>query len=133
MRQIIITTAAMSYSGCVSGVRKALGASLGTFIDEVSVGSATVSYDASIASPAAIAEAIVNAGYQVRAERMLVWPSPFAVLCAPNAAPVAEPPRREMSVATMGLMRATRRQERQWRAAPPGCRTAKVSVAHLES
>ena len=39
-------------------------------VDEVKVGSATGSYDASIASPAAMAEAIGNAGYQVRGERM---------------------------------------------------------------
>ena len=70
VRQIAMTIAGMSCGGCVSAVRKALGAVPGTCVDEVSVGSATVSYDASIASPAAIAEAIGNAGYRVRAERM---------------------------------------------------------------
>ena len=70
MRQIAMTIAGMSCGGCVSAVRKALGAVPGTCVEEVSVGSATVSYDASIASRAAIVEAIGNAGYQVRAERV---------------------------------------------------------------
>ncbi len=70
MRQIVMTIAGMSCGGCVSSVRRALGAVPGACFDEVSVGSTTVSYDPSMASPAAIAEAIGNAGYQVRAERM---------------------------------------------------------------
>ncbi len=69
MRQIVMIIAGMSCGECVSAVRKALGAVPGTCLDEVSVGSATVSYDASIASPAAIAEAIGYAGYHVRGER----------------------------------------------------------------
>ena len=72
MRHIAMTIAGMRCGGCVRAVRKALGAVPGTCVDEVSVGSATVSYDASIASPAAIAEAIGYAGYQVRGERMSV-------------------------------------------------------------
>jgi copper chaperone len=68
MRQIVMTIDGMSCGECVSAVRKALGAVPGTCLDEVSVGSATVSYDVSIASPAAIADAIGNAGYHVRGE-----------------------------------------------------------------
>ncbi|CAN5892899.1 hypothetical protein BH11GEM2_BH11GEM2_35800 [soil metagenome] len=68
MRQIVMIIAGMSCGECVSAVRKALGAVPGTCLDEVCVGSATVSYDESIASPAAIAEAISNAGYDVRGE-----------------------------------------------------------------
>ena len=72
MRQIAMTIVGMSSGGCVNAVRKALGAVPGTCVDAVSVGSATVSYDASITSPAAMAEALGNAGYLVRAVRMPV-------------------------------------------------------------
>ncbi len=54
----------MSCGGCVSAVRKALGAVPGTRVDAVTVGSATVSYDAARTTPAVIAQAVRDAGYE---------------------------------------------------------------------
>ncbi|MEP7361344.1 MAG: heavy-metal-associated domain-containing protein [Chloroflexota bacterium] len=54
----------MSCGGCVSSVRKALGAVPGAHVDDVTVGSATVSYDASRTNPAAISQAVRDAGYE---------------------------------------------------------------------
>lgn len=54
----------MSCGGCVTNVRKALGALSGTRVDAVTVGSATVTYDESQTTPAAIAQAVADAGYQ---------------------------------------------------------------------
>lgn len=65
MQQLTMTIAGMSCGGCVNRVRKALGTLSGTHIDAVSVGSATVTYDESQTTPAAVAHAVTNAGYDV--------------------------------------------------------------------
>jgi copper chaperone CopZ len=64
MQQLTLAISGMSCGGCVTNVRKALGALSGTHVDSVTVGSATVTYDASQTTPAAIAQAVRDAGYQ---------------------------------------------------------------------
>lgn len=64
MEKTTITIDGMSCSGCVSKVQNALRAVPGTHVEAVSVGSATVSYDASLASPTTLAQAIRDAGYE---------------------------------------------------------------------
>lgn len=64
MQQATIAIAGMSCGGCVSAVQKALGAVAGARVDDVTVGSAAVSYDASRTNPAALAQAVRGAGYR---------------------------------------------------------------------
>ncbi|MEP6496070.1 MAG: heavy-metal-associated domain-containing protein [bacterium] len=64
MQQLTMAISGMSCGGCVTNVRKALGALSGTHVDSVTVGSATVTYDAAQTTPAAIAQAVSDAGYQ---------------------------------------------------------------------
>lgn len=64
MRQMTIAISGMTCGGCVNGVRNALRAVPGTRVDAVTVGSATVSYDAARTTPAAIAQAVRDAGYE---------------------------------------------------------------------
>lgn len=64
MQQLTMAISGMSCGGCVTTVRKALGALSGTRVDSVTVGSATVTYDESQTTPAAIAQAVSDAGYQ---------------------------------------------------------------------
>ncbi|CAN5771043.1 hypothetical protein BH11GEM1_BH11GEM1_33680 [soil metagenome] len=65
MQQLTMAIAGMSCGGCVTKVRNALGALSGTHVDAVAVGSATVTYDESQTTPAAIAQAVTDAGYEV--------------------------------------------------------------------
>jgi copper chaperone len=64
MEKTTITIDGMSCGGCVSNVQNALRAVPGAHVDAVSVGSATVSYDAHLASAATLAQAIRDAGYE---------------------------------------------------------------------
>ncbi|MEO7962766.1 MAG: heavy-metal-associated domain-containing protein [Gemmatimonadaceae bacterium] len=64
MQQTTMAIAGMSCGGCVSAVQKALRAVRGARVDDVTVGSATVSYDASLTNPAALAQAVRDAGYR---------------------------------------------------------------------
>ncbi len=70
MQQMTMAIAGMSCGGCVSTVRKALGDVPGTYVDAVSIGSATVSYDAMKTTPATIAHAVSAAGYVATAPGM---------------------------------------------------------------
>ncbi|MDZ4865101.1 MAG: heavy-metal-associated domain-containing protein [Gemmatimonadota bacterium] len=63
MQHLTMAISGMSCGGCVSTVRKALDAIPGTHADAVTVGSATVSYDEQRTTPAAIAQAVRDAGY----------------------------------------------------------------------
>jgi copper chaperone len=63
MHQLTMDISGMSCGGCVNNVRKALDALPGTHVDAVTVGSATVTYDESQVTPAAIAQAVTAAGY----------------------------------------------------------------------
>ncbi len=65
MNQLTMAISGMSCGGCVTNVRKTLGALSGTHVDSVTIGSATVSYDPSQTTPAAIAQTVTDAGYQV--------------------------------------------------------------------
>lgn len=64
MRQITMAISGMSCGGCVKRVTQALSTIPGTRVDAVTVGSATVSYDESRTTPAAIDRAVREAGYQ---------------------------------------------------------------------
>ncbi len=64
MQQMTIAISGMTCGGCVSAVRNAVGAVPGAHVDAVTVGSATVSYDATRTTPAAISQAIRDAGYE---------------------------------------------------------------------
>ena len=55
----------MSCGHCVGAVAGALKKVDGVTVEEVKIGSATMSYDPARTSPAAIARAIEDAGYQV--------------------------------------------------------------------
>lgn len=65
MEQMTLAISGMSCGGCVTNVRTALGAIPGTRVDAVAVGSATVSYDATRTNPAAITQAVHDAGYEI--------------------------------------------------------------------
>lgn len=64
MQRITMAISGMSCGGCVGAVRRAIGGVPGTRVDAVTVGSATVSYDPSRTTPAAIARAVEEAGYR---------------------------------------------------------------------
>lgn len=53
----------MSCGHCVVAVKKALEELEGVTVEHVVVGTATVSYDPAVATPARIADAIADAGY----------------------------------------------------------------------
>jgi copper chaperone CopZ len=65
MEQMTLAISGMSCGGCVTNVRTALGAIPGARVDTVAVGSATVSYDVTRTTPAAIAQAVRDAGYDL--------------------------------------------------------------------
>lgn len=56
----------MNCQHCVSAVEKALGKTPGVEVEEVSIGTARVTYDASPERRKAIEEAIEGAGFSVR-------------------------------------------------------------------
>lgn len=56
----------MSCGHRVGAVTKALRSVDGVEVDDVKVGSATVSYDPTVTSPAQIADAVGNAGYETQ-------------------------------------------------------------------
>jgi copper chaperone CopZ len=64
MQQTTMAIAGMNCGGCVSAVQQALGAVPGTRVDAVTVGSATISYDATRTNPPALAQAVRDAGYR---------------------------------------------------------------------
>ena len=64
MQQSTMAIAGMSCGGCVRTVQQALRAVAGTRVDAVTVGSATVSDDASRTNPEALAQAVRDAGYR---------------------------------------------------------------------
>lgn len=64
MRQITFAIDGMSCDGCVRTVARAIRALPGTRVDAVHVGTATVTYDPSRTSSAAIIQAVQAAGYR---------------------------------------------------------------------
>lgn len=65
MQQHTLAIAGMSCGGCVNTVGKALRAVPGTQVDAVTVGSATVSYDAGLTTVAALEQAVRDAGFDL--------------------------------------------------------------------
>lgn len=64
MEKLGIKVGGMSCGHCVGAVMGALTTVDGVTVDEVRIGLATMSYDLARTSPAAIAQAIEDAGYQ---------------------------------------------------------------------
>jgi copper ion binding protein len=63
MESLTLNVAGMSCGHCVGRVEKALNEVPGVEVEKVSIGSARVLFDAGRTSPAAIAQAVVDAGY----------------------------------------------------------------------
>ena len=63
MEQATIGIQGMSCGHCVASVKRALGQLEGVEVQEVKVGSATVSYDPSAVTPERITQAIADEGY----------------------------------------------------------------------
>lgn len=57
----------MSCGHCVSAVRQALAKVSGVQVDDVQLGAATVSFDEARTPASSLADAVRNAGYEVRA------------------------------------------------------------------
>jgi copper chaperone len=65
MTQLTMQIGGMSCNHCVGAVTKALQSVKGVVIEQVAIGSATVSYDESATSPAQITLAVQDEGYPV--------------------------------------------------------------------
>ncbi len=65
MTTISMNISGMSCNHCVGAVTKALQSVDGVVVEQVTIGSATVSYDESRTSPTQIAEAVEDEGYAV--------------------------------------------------------------------
>ena len=67
MEKLSLAIDGMSCGHCVARVRQALAATPGVHVDAVSIGAASVEYDAAATSAATIADAVRAAGYPARA------------------------------------------------------------------
>ncbi len=67
MEKLRLVINGMSCGHCISRVRQTLAATPGVQVADVSIGSASVSYDSAVTSPATIAAAVDAAGYPARA------------------------------------------------------------------
>ena len=65
MTQLTMDISGMTCGHCVSSVTRALKELDGEAVEQVTLGKATLRYDASATSPARIAEAIEEEGYRV--------------------------------------------------------------------
>ncbi len=63
MERMALKIDGMSCGHCVATVTKALNAVTGVTVERVTVGSATVDYDPSVATPSGVASAVAKAGY----------------------------------------------------------------------
>lgn len=68
MEKLSLAIDGMSCGHCLSRVKQALVATPGVRVDDVSIGAASVSYDAAVTSAAEIAGAVSAAGYPVRVQ-----------------------------------------------------------------
>jgi copper chaperone len=66
MEKVSLTIGGMSCAHCVARVKQTLAALPGVRAEDVSIGAATVSFDASLESADAIANAVSEAGYPAR-------------------------------------------------------------------
>ena len=67
MEELTLAITGMSCGHCVARVKQTLAAVPGVHVRDVSIGSASVAYDASAATPDGIATAVSAAGYPARA------------------------------------------------------------------
>jgi copper chaperone CopZ len=65
IQQHTLAIGGMSCGGCVNAVGKALRAVAGAQVDAVTVGSATVSYDAGVTTIAKLEQAVRDAGFDI--------------------------------------------------------------------
>jgi copper chaperone len=65
MTQLTMDISGMTCGHCVGSVKRALQGLDGVAVEQVTIGKATVSYDAAATSPAKIAEAVEEEGYRV--------------------------------------------------------------------
>ena len=68
----------MSCGHCIAQVTKALEAVPGVAVDDVAIGSAEVSFDASKVEPKTLADAVTGAGYAARIEEAACSTAPKA-------------------------------------------------------
>lgn len=66
MEQLTMNISGMTCGHCVGQVTKALKSLDGVEVEQVKVGLATVAYDPSRTSPDKLAQAVEDAGYEVR-------------------------------------------------------------------
>lgn len=64
MKSVKLDVSGMSCGHCVHAVREALGAIPGVHVDEVRIGSASVTFDEGTVTVGAIVDAVGDAGYQ---------------------------------------------------------------------
>jgi copper chaperone CopZ len=66
MDRMLLEISGMSCGHCVATVKQTLAAMPGVHVDDVNIGSATITYDASKTRAEAIASAVSEAGYPAR-------------------------------------------------------------------
>jgi len=66
MERLRLEIDGMTCAHCVASVKRALSALLGVQVDAVSIGAASLSYDASVETADAIVKAVSEAGYPAR-------------------------------------------------------------------
>ena len=64
MERVTLAVDGMSCAHCVRAVRDALAEVPGTTVERVDIGGATVAYDPARTSPAELADAVRDAGYE---------------------------------------------------------------------
>lgn len=66
MKKTTLDVSGMSCGHCVHAVREALGALPGVQVDDVRIGSASVSYDEGTTTVSDLVDAVSDAGYEAR-------------------------------------------------------------------
>jgi P-type Cu+ transporter len=69
MEKLTLAIEGMSCAHCVGRVKQTLAAMPGVHVNDVAIGSASLTYDAAATTPETIAEAVSAAGYPARATR----------------------------------------------------------------
>lgn len=65
MEKVTLGIEGMTCGHCVASVKRALEGVQGVKVEQVAIGKATVEYDAAVASPEAIRDAVEDEGYTV--------------------------------------------------------------------
>lgn len=66
MERITLKVSGMSCGHCVQAVRKAIAGVEGVTLEDVAIGSATVSYDPARTTVGALVDAVADAGYEAQ-------------------------------------------------------------------